>query len=152
MNEHLKGLHAELSAQHTAGGLRADGFLLYLYALVLKGLDMKPQCSALLCEAVRVCPCNWSAWQELSSMCNNKDELDAMELPAHWTRHMFLAQLSSELQVEPQEEEAAHSMDDLDEGARSHAASAGDHFRVLEAVFPNSTCVQALGRVLWRIL
>jgi anaphase-promoting complex subunit 8 len=60
-------LHGELSELYKGGLL--DGFLLYLYAVVLRALEMPDEAKRVLCEAVRVYPLNWSAWLDLAAMC-----------------------------------------------------------------------------------
>ena len=101
INEELKALHEELSQQRQAAGQGAlDGFLLYLLGLVQRGLNMKTEAIASLSESVAAYPCNWSAWQELSSLCADTDTVQRLQLPEHWTRTLFMAQLTSELQRE----------------------------------------------------
>ena len=100
VNEELSTLHDELSAARAAG-TELDGFMLYLLALVQRGLNMKEEAIACLSESVAAYPCNWSAWQELSSLCADTDTVQRLTLPEHWTRTLFTAQLSSELQVRP---------------------------------------------------
>ena len=75
--------------------------MLYLLALVQRGLNMKEEAIASLSESVAAYPCNWSAWQELSSLCADTDTVQRLTLPEHWTHTLFTAQLSSELQVRP---------------------------------------------------
>jgi anaphase-promoting complex subunit 8 len=96
VNNELKALHDELSTAQAG----RDGFLLYLLGLVQRGLGMKTEAIASLSESVTAYPCNWSAWQELSSLCADTDTVQRLQLPDHWTRTLFMAQLASELQHE----------------------------------------------------
>lgn len=95
VNNELKGLHDELSSAKDL-----DGFLLYLVGLVQRGLGMKTEAIASLSRSVTSYPCNWAAWQELSSLCADTDTVQRLQLPEHWTRTLFMAQLASELQHE----------------------------------------------------
>ena len=60
-NKELKHIYGELFPLHQQG--RLDGFLTYLLGLTMKGLDMKPEMSQMMCDAVNTYPLNWSAWQ-----------------------------------------------------------------------------------------
>lgn len=83
----------------------SDGYLLYLFAVVQRGMEMKQEALQTLSEAVHACPCNWSAWQEISTLApdivsNTEISLGTtvVALPDHWVTRLFQTQLMSELQ------------------------------------------------------
>jgi anaphase-promoting complex subunit 8 len=96
-NPELGELHEELLSLRAER--RLDGYLLYLLGVVRRGLGMKPEAIEALSEAVPAAPCNWSAWQELASLCPDTDTLGRLSLPTgHWAATLFHAQLAAELQ------------------------------------------------------
>ncbi|KXS21352.1 anaphase-promoting complex subunit Apc8 [Gonapodya prolifera JEL478] len=63
-NKELPTIAAELSTLHQQQKL--DGFLLYLYGVVLNRLGQKVKASQVLVESINRYPYCWSAWQELA--------------------------------------------------------------------------------------
>lgn len=59
-------------------------------------MECKSQARKVLCEAVRLCPINWSAWLDLASLCGEKEEFDELSLPAHWVVDFFRAHVALE--------------------------------------------------------
>lgn len=54
------------------GTLRWDGYLCYLYGIVLRKLDL-PHAMQILQEAVNLVPLNWAAWMELANLVKNQE-------------------------------------------------------------------------------
>lgn len=79
VNRELVGLAKELDALFAEGFL--DAFCLYLYGLVLKGLDRGNEAIAVLVQSVNEYPCNWSAWQLLSSLVTSKEQVRSIGAP-----------------------------------------------------------------------
>lgn len=50
-------------------------------------------------EAVRLEPCHWGAWLELSGHITDRNEIEHLDLPEHWMKHFFLAHTYLELQL-----------------------------------------------------
>jgi len=95
-NSNLRLLRNELSTLHSKDGL--DGYLLYIYGVVLKEMQAKPLARQILCESVQKSPLNWSAWLDLGSLCTEKEDVDTLVLPDHWMVGFFRAHLALELQ------------------------------------------------------
>ncbi|KAJ3340184.1 anaphase-promoting complex component apc8 [Gonapodya sp. JEL0774] len=64
-NRELPSLAAELAILHKLK--KMDGFLLYLYGLILNRLDQKVKASEILIQSITQYEFCWSAWQELAS-------------------------------------------------------------------------------------
>ena len=77
-----------------------DGYCLYLYALILVDRHRISEAVAVLTAAVAACPCNWAAWQVLSSLCRDHGvSPETIDLPTrHWAAGFFRAGLCLELQ------------------------------------------------------
>ena len=58
-----------------------DGYLLYLYGVVLKNLSLVSESQSVLIEAVHKEPCHWSAWQELAFHISDRASLLSLQLP-----------------------------------------------------------------------
>jgi len=103
VNANLKLLRAALCGLHREGA--ADGFVLYLYGVVLKEMDSPAAARGVLCEAVSAYPLNWSAWVDLAELCTEHAAVAELEgaLPAHWATAFFRGHVLLELQ---QNEEA----------------------------------------------
>lgn len=117
-NENISLLHDELTTLYKADLL--DGFLLYLYAIVLRALGRpNEEAKRVLCEAVRAYPLNWSAWFDLATLCPDVGSLEMLtvrrkrkgngsggvsnenldySLPDHWVTLCFYAYTWGELQ------------------------------------------------------
>ena len=95
--EHLLILRTELNQKYKSNQL--DGYCLYLYAVVLKKLDLFKHAIDVFVESIHRVPTNWSAWLELSMLITDKDMLNSLVLPEHWMKHLFLAHTYLELQM-----------------------------------------------------
>jgi anaphase-promoting complex subunit 8 len=67
---HLKLLHRDLGQLKDTA--KWDGYLCFLYGLVLRKLDL-PHASQVLQEAINLNPLNWAAWLELASLIKNSE-------------------------------------------------------------------------------
>uniref|UniRef100_A0A7S2WAH8 Cdc23 domain-containing protein n=1 Tax=Mucochytrium quahogii TaxID=96639 RepID=A0A7S2WAH8_9STRA len=95
-NSNLRLLRNELSTFHAEG--KADGYILYIYGVVLKEMQAKTMALSILCESVCENPLNWSAWLDLASLCTEKEDIEQLTLPTHWMAGFFRAHLALELQ------------------------------------------------------
>lgn len=95
VNKELLGLKSALATRVDNGQL--DGYGYYLYGIVLKELKQKEDARQMLLRSVHLCPLLWSSWQELAKLCDNRDVLYGLPVPAHWLRDFFLAAGSLEL-------------------------------------------------------
>jgi anaphase-promoting complex subunit 8 len=77
-NENLALLYGEMTNLYKEGRL-IDGFLLYLYGIVLRDLGMPEQAQATLCESVVAYSLNWSAWLDLAALCPDRASLEKVE-------------------------------------------------------------------------
>ncbi|CAE7193896.1 APC8 [Symbiodinium sp. CCMP2592] len=99
-NTELKTLEEDLSALYREQKL--DGLGLYVYGIVLKGLELKEDARRVLLESVHAFPCNWSAWLDIISISADLDDVtgrcEDLRLPPHWMSLFFEAALQLELQ------------------------------------------------------
>jgi len=95
--QYLKDLRADLQKHYEGSGTTIDGYILYLYGVVLKKLGLNQDAKKMLLESVRKEPCLWSAWQELAFFVSDRSTLSSLCLPDHWIKHFFLAHCYLEL-------------------------------------------------------
>eukprot|EP00929_Paragymnodinium_shiwhaense_P009810 TRINITY_DN114165_c0_g1_i1.p1 TRINITY_DN114165_c0_g1~~TRINITY_DN114165_c0_g1_i1.p1 ORF type:complete len:641 (-),score=163.95 TRINITY_DN114165_c0_g1_i1:30-1952(-) len=101
-NQELKAIEEHYAALDAQGQL--DGLNLYLYGVVLRGLDLKSDARRMLLRSVHAFPLNWSAWLDIIAISSDLHDVDetaaerSMELPKHWTTCFFQAALQMELQ------------------------------------------------------
>lgn len=76
-----------------------DGYMLYLYGVVLKRLDLVDMAVNVFVESVQAVPTLWSSWIELASLINDRSRLSTLNLPNHWIKHIFLAHCMIELHL-----------------------------------------------------
>ena len=74
---HLKLLHRDLGQLKDTA--KWDGYLCFLYGLVLRKLDL-PHASQVLQEAINLNPLNWAAWIELASLIKNSEMVSLLSL------------------------------------------------------------------------
>mmetsp|Transcript_98791 Transcript_98791/g.205940 ORF Transcript_98791/g.205940 Transcript_98791/m.205940 type:complete len:636 (+) Transcript_98791:76-1983(+) len=102
-NPELNGIEITLAALAETGRLK-DGLLLYLYGIVLKGLDRKADARQALVKSVEAFPWNWSAWLDLMALLvDSEASLDPLSSSSssssffatldaarkHWMIHFF---------------------------------------------------------------
>lgn len=100
-NQFLARLREEMEKLHKTES-NLDGYTLYLYGVVLKKLNLNVQARKVLLEAIEKEPCHWGTWLELSGLVNDRNEIQRLELPDHWIKHLFLAHTYLELQLNDQ--------------------------------------------------
>ncbi|RWS27271.1 cell division cycle protein 23-like protein [Leptotrombidium deliense] len=91
-------LRNELQNLHDDGELE-DGFILYVYAIVLLKLDLNNDAQKILEKSVRLEPLNWASWHQLALIVDDKTQLDSLQLPTHWFKKLFLGAAYLELQL-----------------------------------------------------
>ena len=69
---------------------------------MLKRLSLAEQAKAVLLEAIRLEPFLWAAWLELAHHNNDRDTIDAMDLPNHWIKSLFIAHSYVEIHLNQQ--------------------------------------------------
>ncbi|CAG0885402.1 unnamed protein product [Darwinula stevensoni] len=94
LGERLKGTKGEEEKEE-----EEQGFLHYVYGIVLKKLDLNLMAVVNLQKAVKAQPLHWGAWMELASLVNDRSTLQGLELPEHWVRDFFHAHVLLELQL-----------------------------------------------------
>lgn len=67
-----------------------DAYMLYLYGIVLKKLDLNDLAITVLLESVHAEPVLWSSWVELVPLVSDRDKLMNLHLPDHWMKHIFI--------------------------------------------------------------
>lgn len=93
-NAELGSLVAELRQVARSSG---DGFLLYLYGVVLRDSGQLGEAREVLVASVHAYPCNWAAWEALGGCCAGLAAARALDLPAHVCRDFWLAALAVDL-------------------------------------------------------
>jgi len=93
-NTELSELEKTLS-QMSQQGL-CDGFLLYLFGVVLAQNDRKQEALEVLISSVNTYPCNWSAWLELLTCFTTYEALQGIihRINPSFMRDFFIAQAS----------------------------------------------------------
>ncbi|XP_050720538.1 cell division cycle protein 23 homolog isoform X1 [Eriocheir sinensis] len=123
---YLKVLHTELSKMYNltqnpcrddggggdGSGGTMDAWLLWVYGVVLKRLDLTQQAVEVLSEAVHQQPLHWGAWLELAALITDREMLGTLKLPDHWMRRLFLAHTYLELQLNDEALEIYTSLQD----------------------------------------
>ena len=70
-----------------------DGYGLYLYAVVLRDLNLKEEAIKELINSITVSPLNWAAWLLIAKTITSKEALDSLSLPQHWMQSFFIPQV-----------------------------------------------------------
>ncbi|KAK3868893.1 hypothetical protein Pcinc_025751 [Petrolisthes cinctipes] len=120
---YLKELHMELSkmfSMHSSTTPSSvsgnegemDAWLLWLYGVVLKRLDLTQQAVEVLCQALYLQPMHWGAWLELAALITDREMLGTLKLPDHWMRKLFHAHTYLELQLNDEALEIYTSLQD----------------------------------------
>lgn len=76
-----------------------DGWLLYVYALVLHKFRLQKLSVDILVKAINASPINWSAWYILSTLLDSKEQLHALDLPNHLFKVFFYYMMRRELDI-----------------------------------------------------
>lgn len=76
-----------------------DGWLLYVYGLVLYKFKLYKCAIDVLVEAINLTPINWSAWYMLSLLLDNRQQLDLLRLPHHQFKVFFYFMMRLDLDV-----------------------------------------------------
>lgn len=76
-----------------------DGWLLYVYALVLFKLKLQKWAVTVLVDSINASPQNWSAWHLLSTLIDKDDQLNALSLPNHIFKVFFYTQMRQKLDM-----------------------------------------------------
>lgn len=74
-----------------------DAYLLYLYGVVLKKLDLHDLAITVLLESINAEPMLWSSWVEILPLISDRDKLTNLNLPNHWMKHIFIAHAYTDL-------------------------------------------------------
>ena len=82
VSRHLEQHFAQRSPNRTG-----DGFLEYLYGVVLAKSKNEHEAKRWLLESVNLYPCNWSAWVELNDLVGSLEDLN--ELKPHFPPHVM---------------------------------------------------------------
>lgn len=91
----LHELYNTLKEMHPKRKL--DGYMLYLYGVLLKKFDLKDAATLVLVESVNAVPTLWCSWIELGPLLTNKEQMVSLNLPNHWMKSFFAAHTHIEL-------------------------------------------------------
>lgn len=90
-----------------------DAYMHYLYGIVLFVLGLKQEATSVLIKSILYDPLCWCSWLQLSQVIEDETQfskLENTELPNHWIKHLFLASVYTDLQLN---EKAAFLYEDL---------------------------------------
>lgn len=76
-----------------------DGWLLYVYALVLYKFRLQRMAIEVVIKAITLTPINWAAWYFLSTLVDSKETLNSLDLPNHFFRVFFYLLMRQELDI-----------------------------------------------------
>lgn len=76
-----------------------DGWLLYVYGLVLHKFRLRKYAIEVLEKAINLTPINWSAWYILATLIDNKQQLHDLNLPNHLFKVFFYFMVRLELDI-----------------------------------------------------
>lgn len=76
---------------------KLDGYLLYLYGVILKKLDLKEMAVKVFVESINAVPALWCSYLELIPLLSDKEQIFGVSIPNHWMKAIFLAHAHVEL-------------------------------------------------------
>lgn len=76
-----------------------DGWLLYIYGLVLNKFKLHKNAIEVLEKAINLTPINWSAWYVLTTIVDCKKQLHELDLPNHLFKVFFYHMMRLELDI-----------------------------------------------------
>ena len=82
---------------------RPDGWLLYVYGLVLYKFKLYQLATDVLVKAINLTPNNWSAWYMLSLLIDSREQLHSLDLPAHLFKVFFYHMMRLDLDMSSSE-------------------------------------------------
>lgn len=95
----FRDIKKELQGLKVTTNLYNDGYLFYVYGVVLSSLDLKQEAIEALLQSIKLEPLCWSAWHQLSTLIDDKQHLDSLKLPNHWFKYLFFGVIYLELQL-----------------------------------------------------
>lgn len=97
-NGHVKSLTELLATlKNDYGQRKMDGYMLWLYGVILKKLDLTILAIPVFLESINQQPTLWGSWLELSPLITDKEKLHNFKFPDHWMRHIFIAHAYNEI-------------------------------------------------------
>uniref|UniRef100_A0A6G1SPK1 Cell division cycle protein 23 n=1 Tax=Aceria tosichella TaxID=561515 RepID=A0A6G1SPK1_9ACAR len=78
---------------------KPDGWLLYVYGLVLYKFKLTKNSVDVLVKAINLTPNNWSAWYMLSLLIESQQQLNTVSLPNHLFKVFFYHMMRIELDI-----------------------------------------------------
>ncbi|TPX46175.1 hypothetical protein SeMB42_g03810 [Synchytrium endobioticum] len=98
-NSEFQAVQVELYERNDSSGL--DGYLLYLYGLILSRQKQESQARDVLIESIKKAPLNWSAWLELSTFIQSPTDMNAILglLPSCWVAKFLVVHLAGSLSL-----------------------------------------------------
>jgi len=89
---------------------KLDGFCFYLYGVVLYRLGLDDKAIEILQKAIKLEPLHWGSWEELATLCKDRETVKELQLPSHWMTEFFYAFVELELHMN---EEALTKYNDI---------------------------------------
>lgn len=90
-NLELRKLRDELEDLRDSGQM--DAHLWYLFGVVLKRMRQQEAAKEALVRSIGLFPLNQGAWLELAPLCETRRCAEALKLPVHWMRSLFIGSI-----------------------------------------------------------
>lgn len=87
------------SLERSMDACEPDGWLLYIYGLVLYKFKLHSRAIDVLVRAINLTPINWSAWYMLTQLIDNKQQLNSINLPNHQFKVFFYYMMRLDLDL-----------------------------------------------------
>lgn len=93
--------HNELrdSLERSMQEYEPDGWLLYVYGLVLYKFRLFPQAINIFIRSIHASPMNWASWHMLGQLVKSRSELDKLDLPNCLYKILFYIMMRYELDI-----------------------------------------------------
>lgn len=100
---YLKYIELRDSLERSITDREPDGWLLYVYALILSKFRLRHKALKELEKSINLSPINWSAWFFLTTIIDNKEQLYELNLPNHLFKVFFYYRVRLDLEIGPKE-------------------------------------------------
>lgn len=98
-NAMLKFNELRDSLERSMDKRKPDGWLLYVYGLVLHKFKLQQCAIKVLQQAIELTPINWSAWYILTTLIDSKEKLHNLNLPDHLFKVLFYHMMRLDLDM-----------------------------------------------------
>lgn len=118
-----------------------DGWLLYVYGLVLYKFKLQKPALTVIERAINLTPINWSAWYILTLLVNSRKQLDNLNLPNHLFKVFFYHMMRLDLDLGTEKEQSSPQQQPM---LRSEIIGLKETKIFLDKYFKNSLFIKTL--------